>query len=328
MLILALLIIAFLFLSGVMAAVDAALLSITRPEVHELVLQGKRGARNLRSVREQRTRAMIVVVILTNTVNVLGPVLVSQQTVARLGVDALSVVTVVMTLGTIVASEIIPKAVGTRYATLVSRLSALPIRLLQWGLYPLVASLEWLSALFASGHRRIGTEDQIRSLTTIGREAGYIEHDEGHLIHRAFTLNDRTAEDIMTPMKNVVSVAAGSTIGQVLPVVRRAAYSRFPVVGDSPNDILGIVMMRDLLEAAIGDCGADSIRTLIRPTLTVAAGMRSDHLLLRFRDQNTHLAIVRKDGQTIGVVSLEDVLEELVGEIEDELDVRPARPNQ
>jgi len=322
MLLLILLIVGFLFLSGVMAAVDAALLSITRPEVAELVLQGKRGARTLQTVRAQRTRAMIVVVILTNTVNVLGPVLVSQTTVAHFGIDALSVVTVILTLGTIVASEIIPKAVGTLYAPLVSRLSAMPIRTLQWGLYPLVISLEWLSALFASGRRRIGTEDQIRSLTTIGRDAGFIEHDEGRLIHRAFTLNDRTAEDIMTPINKVVSVAAGSTIEQALPQLRRTAYSRFPVMGDSSNDVVGIVLLRDLLEAMAEGRVSTCVRDFIRPTLIADSATLCDDLLLKFRDQRTHLAVVRRGGKMIGVVSLEDVLEELVGEIDDETDVR------
>ena len=204
-----------------MAAIDAALLSITRPEVYELAQQGKQGARALVAVRDQRTRAMIVIV--TNSVNVLGPVLISQQTVARFGVGALTAVTVVLTLGTIIASEIIPKAIGTRYAPLISRLAAVPIQLLQWVLAPIVISLEWLSQLFASGHRQIGTEDQIRSLTTIGRDAGFIEHDEGHLIHRVFTLNDSTAADIMTPLNKVTAFSAGATIGQTLPVVRESA---------------------------------------------------------------------------------------------------------
>jgi magnesium and cobalt transporter len=125
----------------------------------------------------------------------------------------------------------------------------------------------------------------------------------------------------MTPLGKVVSVAAGATVGQTLSLVRESVYSRYPVFGDSANDIIGIVMIRDILEAAADGRGSDSIRSIVRPTLTVPAGTRSDHLLLRFRHQHTHLAVVQQEGRTIGVVSLEDVLEELVGEIEDETDV-------
>lgn len=319
--ILAILIISFLLLSGLLAAVDAALLSITGPEVHELVTQEKFGARTLAIIRQQRTQAMIVVVIMTNTVNVLGPVIVSQQTATYYGIGALGLVTGILTLGTIVASEIIPKAIGTRYAPLISRLAAAPIRALQWTLYPIVVLLERLSGLFTSGHRQIGTEHQIRSLTTMGRDAGYIEHDEGSLIHRVFTLNDSTAADIMTPLSHVISVAAGNPIGQVLPQLRSSAYSRYPVFGDSPNDIIGIVMIRDVLEAVADGRGSEPIRDIVRLPMTVAAGTRSDHLLLKFRNRHIHLAVVKQDGRTIGVVSLEDVLEELVGEIEDETDI-------
>ena len=318
---LTLIIAAYLILSGVMAAVDAALLSITGPEVHELVLHRKRGSKALKTVKEELTRAMIVVVIVTNTVNVLGPIVVGQQTVATFGIAALGVVTAILTLGTIVVSEIVPKAVGTRYAPEIGRIAAVPILALQLILYPIVMSLEWLSRLFARGRRRIGTEEQIRSLTTIGRQAGHIEADEGSLIHRAFTLNDRTAADIMTPLAKVVSISARSTIGQAAELVRKSLYSRYPVFGDSPDDVVGIVMIREILEAAADGRTAESIRSITRPELTVQAATRSDVLLVHFRNRHIHLAVVKREGHTIGVVSLEDVLEELVGEIEDETDV-------
>lgn len=118
----------------------------------------------------------------TNTVNVVGPILVSQQAVSTYGTGVLGIITVVLTLGTIVFSEIIPKSVGTHYASGISCLAAPPIRFLQIVLYPLVKSLEWISKQFKKGTRHIGTEDQIRSLTRIGRRAGSIERDEGPLL--------------------------------------------------------------------------------------------------------------------------------------------------
>lgn len=325
MTILILLIVTFVALSGLMAAVDAALLSVTMPEVHELVLKEKRGAQALRSLKSKLTRAVVVIVILTNTINVLGPIVVSQHAVSTFGHGVLGVVTVVLAIGTIVFSEIIPKAVGTHYAPTIGRLAAFPVRVLQTLFYPLVFVLEGLSRFFTSGQRRIGTEEQIRSLTTIGRRAGFIEHDEGRMIHRAFVLNDRTAADIMTPLDRVVSLRASETIVDAAAKVRSKRYSRFPVLGDSPDDVVGIALIRDLLEAAAEGRGHASVQSIARSVVQVSSDTRSDALLLIFRRRHIHMAIVTDASKTVGVVTLENVLEELVGEIEDERDIEVAK---
>ena len=203
------LIVLFLTASGLMAAVDAAMMSVTEPEIHELLGKGRRGARQLQAAHRQLTRTVVVVVILTNLINVVGPIIVSQQAVSLFGTDVLTWITITLTLGTIVCSEIIPKSLGNRYATLIGRYAAAPVRGVQLLLFPLVVLLDWFSGLFTRGTRRIGTEEQIRSLTNLGRKAGYIEKDEGRLIHRAFILNDRMAADIMTPLEK--SSGCGAT---------------------------------------------------------------------------------------------------------------------
>ncbi|MCA9085220.1 MAG: HlyC/CorC family transporter [Planctomycetaceae bacterium] len=319
------LIVAFLLLSGVMAAVDAALLSVTSPEVHELIHQRQNGARALKTVRRELTRAIVVIVIATNTINVLGPVLVSRQTMNTIGAKYLGVVAVVLTIGTILISEIIPKAVGRRYATTIGCLAASPILVLQAILYPVVITLEWLSEFFATGTRQIGTEEQIRTLATMGRRAGYIEQDEGHLIRRTFFLNDRTAENIMTPLSRVVSIAGSSTIGDAVETAQRSAYSRFPVFGATPDEIIGMVLIRDLLAAAADGRRTEPVTSLIRKTEWVYHHVPADDLLRLFRATHNHLAIVRRGNTTLGIVTLEDVLEQLVGSIEDEKDIEHKR---
>ncbi len=112
MVVLAVLVIAFLALSGLAAAVDAAVLSVSRPEVEVLVEQRKSGARRLRSVKQQLTQSVVVIVIVTNTINVLGPILVSREAQTLYGVEGIAAITVVLALGTMVFSEIIPKSLG------------------------------------------------------------------------------------------------------------------------------------------------------------------------------------------------------------------------
>lgn len=321
MLLIILSVIAFLTLSGLMAAVDAAVLSVTRPEIDVLVQQGQWGARRLNQVKREITPSLVVIVILTNTINVLGPILVSRQAFDLYGTEGILIITVTLAFGTIVFSEIVPKAIGSHYAPLVARVSAPAILIVRYLLFPLVAGFAWLSNQFTKGTRHIGTEEQIRSLVRIGHRAGYIESDEGQLIHRAFILNDKTAGEIMTPLDRVKALGAAFTMKQAAAEVSRSEYSRYPVFGQSIDSIEGIVLSRDILKATV-DGALGALLSLTRPALIVDAQIKSDALLALFRDRHVHLAVVQDLNKTVGVVTLEDVLEELVGEIEDEKDVR------
>jgi putative hemolysin len=311
----------FLLLSGIMAAVDAAFLSVTRPEISEMMVHGKWGARRLDGMHHLMARALVVIVILANTINVVGPIVVSRKAIERFGGQAIPFTVAGLTLGTIIFSEIIPKALGSHYAPLISRLSAPLIQGMSFALYPLVRVLEWLINSLKRGSRRIGTEEQIRSLVTIGRRAGLIEGDEMRMIHRTFILNDRTAADLMTPLEKVAVLNLGMTIREAADLVRRHAWSRYPVIGESMDDIRGMAMSRDILEALVDGRAEEPILPLVRPAFVVRADEPSDALLVMFRDRHIHLAVVQDGGKTKGVVTLEDVLEELVGEIEDETDV-------
>lgn len=321
MIVLLISIVLFIGLSGVMAAMDAAFLSVTRPEISEMVGKHRWGAGRLESMRHSFTRAVVVIVILTNTVNVIGPILVSGIAADHFGNGAIPYVIVALTVGTIVFSEIVPKALGAHYAPLLSRLSAPLIHGVNVALSPLVSALEWLANLLKRGPRQIGTEEQIRALVKIGRRAGLIEGDEMRMIHRVFILNDRTARDLMTPLREMAVLRASVTVREAAEEVREHPYSRYPVVGATVDEIRGVAMTRDILEALADHRDEAPLESLARPAFVVDAARSSDWLLVMFRDKHTHLAVVQEHGRTVGVVTLEDVIEELVGEIEDEKDV-------
>ena len=315
------LILGFIVLSGLLAMIDAAVLSISHAEVEELAIQKKWGAVSLRTINNSINRAVVVIVIFTNSVNILGPILIGQQAVHLYGSTVIGVITAVLTFATIVFSEIIPKSIGSHYAPTISRIAAPPILAAIYMLYPIVYVLDRMATWFQSGHRVIGTEEQIRSLVSIGRHAGHIESDEGQLIHRAFILNDKTAKDVMTPLKDIIGVQNGETIREVADKVFKHPYSRYPVFGTSIHSVEGIVMSHDILEAMSEGKDAEPITSIVRSGLVVSATHRCDELIVLFRDQHIHLAVVQEDDHTVGLVTLEDVLEELVGDIEDETDV-------
>ena len=257
---------------------------------------------------------------MTNTVNILGPILTGYRAIELYGDVAIAGLTAILTVGTIVFSEIIPKSLGYHYAPHVARLAAPILQTLIYLLYPLVFGLDWFSERFRTGQRHVGTEVQIRTLASIGRRAGHIEPEESQLIRRAFVLNDRTAADIMTSQHQIIYVSENATVRQAAAKVFRHAYSRYPVVGQSIHQVRGLVMSRDILTALTEGKDNDTVATICRPIVIVPASMRSDQLLAQFRDRKIHLGIVQDGDQTVGLVTLEDVLEELVGEIEDEKD--------
>lgn len=318
---LTLFVLVFILLSGLMAAIEAAILNVTPAEVEELNLEKAWGATALKEITASITQPLVVIVIFTNTINVLGPILAGRQAIQLYGDVAIGMITAVLTVGTIIFSEIIPKSLGSHYAPLISRVAAPIIRLWIVLLYPFVILLERISGLLKKGERPIGTEMQIRSLTKIGRREGLIANGEGQLVRRAFLLNDRSAASIMTPRSEVVAMPSTTTIGEASRQVFHHAYSRYPVIGKSIDQIEGLIMSRDILEALSQGKADDPISTISQTILQVPADMRSDELLVRFRNAHIHLAVVRDQQQTLGVVTLEDVLEELVGEIEDEKDV-------
>ena len=311
----------FVVLSGLMAMIDAAILSVSRAEVEAMVQENLTGSHALRRVSHRITQAVVIIVILTNTINILGPILVGQKAIELFGSQIIGLITGILTFLTIVFSEIIPKSLGAHYAPVISRFAAPPVVGLIYILYPLVRGLEKLAVLFQTGKRVIGTEEQIRSLATIGREAGHIESDEGQLIHRAFILNDKSAKDLMTPLKDMVGVQHDKTISEAAKVVFNHTFSRYPVFGASIHEVQGIAMSKDILEALAEGEDKMSVIHIMRDPMIIPSYMSADALLVRFRDKHIHLGIVQEDGKTIGLITLEDVLEELVGEIEDETDV-------
>lgn len=321
------LILGFILASGFFSMIDAAILSVSPAEVEVLIAEKRWGARELKRLLRHIARAIIVVVILTNITNILGPILAGQRAQALFGSNVIGVITALLTFLTIIFSEIIPKAVGTRYAPFISRLAAPFLHALVLALYPVVRVLERLTQQFRTGTREVGTEQQIRALANIGRGEGYIDADERELIHRAFVLNDRTTADIMTPLEKIITCHTSTTIRDATKMVFQHTFSRYPVIGASPHDVRGYVLSADILQAlAHGKEGAP-VSAITRPVPKVSSALRCDDLLHVLRKNAAQFAIVADNGKTVGLVTLEDVLEELVGDIMDEKD-RPKRPRQ
>ena len=300
--------------------IDAAILSVTPAEIEEMNAKKLWGAQALQRLTQHLTRGIIVIVMLTNVTNILGPILVGQEAVSLFGSKVIGIITVVLTIVTIVFSEIVPKAIGAHYAPTISRIAAPFLYLLVILLYPLVILLALFTRLFRRGKRPVGTEEQVRALVQLGGKAGHINPGESELIHRAFTLSDRMAKDIMMPRNQSVALPASLTVNRAVKTVFHQVYSRYPIYVSTLDTICGFVLSRDILEAVADGDDRMTLQRIKRSILTVSPGSKASDILRVMRSRQIHIAIVTENGVTLGLVTLEDVLEELVGEIEDEGD--------
>jgi len=321
MLSIALLIFVIIVFSGIFSGTEAAILSVTPSEVEVMMQKKKRFARCAELVTKHLNRSVTTVLILNNIVNIAGSILVGQKVVMLYGNAALGIATTAFTFGIIIFSEIIPKSLATRYARRISRFTSPFILVMTYVFFPIIWPIEIGIKKFTKGERQIGTEAQIRSLVRIGRRSGHIEQDEGQLIHRVFNLNDTQAKDLMTPLEDISALQLNTSIEEASKKIIADPHSRFPIYGENLDDIRGIILETEILGKQIEGHKDNTLEHHLRPALFVDESTKADDLLIFFRDEKTHMAIIRHKGRkTIGLVTLEDVLEELVGEIEDERD--------
>jgi CBS domain containing-hemolysin-like protein len=234
----------------------------------------------------------------------------------------------VITMLLLVFGEITPKSLATHYAERISLVMGPLIYAFMRAISPLV----WLFAgLTNLAHHLAGkqadplvTEAELISMVEHGEEEGTIETDEREMIERVFSLNDLRASDVLTPVRRVFTLDGRRTLEELLPEVVKGAYSRIPLYGENPQEILKILFVRDLLEALVTGRTDITALEIGREPLFVPANQTIDHLLPLLRKHKQHMAMVVDDtGYLEGVITLEDILEEVVGEIYDESDEAP-----
>lgn len=273
-------------------------------------------------VRESMGRPIAAIVVLNNIANIVGSIATGAIAARVLGSQWVGVFSAVLTLLVILGAEILPKTLGERHAEGVGLAMARPVLAVTWFLTPLL----WLIERMTSGLVRqqtapITDEGEIKLLARIGAEEGVFEETESRIVERAFHLHDQIAADVMTPRVAITSLGGEHTLEASKGAIVDSEHSRIVVLGDSVDDVVGIALKGDLLAALVHGDGGSAVADHVRPATFVHAKMRCDALLRKFLSAKTHLAVVVDEfGGVAGVVTLEDVLETITGEIMDETD--------
>jgi CBS domain containing-hemolysin-like protein len=327
-------------LSALFSAAETALTSINRAKLKQRLDEGDPVARLIHRLI-QHPRRLLSTVLLGNTLSIVALVVFGTSLALDVLPDttwALLLAFVALSVLVLTVGEIIPKSVAASRPDAVSRWVAHPVRLLMVGLRPLVGALltlttpviRLLGAQEATAAPRY-TEEELRTLLEIGQEQGVIEHTETLLVTSALAFDDTPASAVLTPRVDIVALWEGAELEEAIALIEREAYTRMPVYRDSLDDLIGIVNARDILMTAAKRLPWDLPR-LMHPAYHVPENKRLDELLRDMQQQEIQMAIVTDEyGGTAGLVTVEDVLEQIVGEIRDETDeevpwIRPLAP--
>jgi len=309
--------------SALCSCSETALLSVPLTRVRQLAQSNRRAALALLKVREKVSRPVATLVIFNNLFNILGSIAIGRVAASVLGNAMLGIFSGFLTFLIIIFGEILPKTLGERYAEQISLLLAQPLIGLTFLFTPLVLVLEKVTDPFVQGQRRpITNELEIQLLARLGHQEGVIEEDELEMIQQVFRLNDVMASDLMTPRVTVTYLHGSYTLSEVKDDIIASPHSRLIVIGESPDDVLGIALKYELLTALVQAQGESKVADFLYPARFIPESLRADKLLKAFQAGREHLAVVVDEyGVMAGVVSLEDVLEVLIGEIVDETDL-------
>ena len=302
---------------------ESVLLSISPATVESLSARGKRSGRILEEFKRGIDVPIAAILIVNTVAHTIGATVAGASYAAVFNEETLWLFSVVFTIAILLFTEIIPKTLGVTFAARLASPVALSVHYLSLGLGPLVTFASWVSRSLRGNRRsELTSVEDIRLLASVARNEGVVGVRTANIIDSATRLHQLSASDVLVPRQKIVYLSGAQSRGEVIDTIRRSGHSRFPFSPtDDLDDLSGIVLAKELLQALNADHQDIPWHDLVKVPLIIPPSRRLDSLLQAFRAVRRHMAIVVDEyGGTEGIVTLEDVLEELVGDIIDESD--------
>lgn len=327
--------------AGAFAAADAALGTASRARVEELVKAGRSGASQLALVVADRPRHVNLLLLLRLLSELAATVLVTVAFLELIDAEWLALLTTVlfMLVASYVVAGVGPRTFGRQHPYRVGLIAAGPVRLLARLLNPLTRLLILVGNAITPGRGfpegPFSSEVELRELVDMASDRGVVAADEREMIHSVFELGDTIAREVMVPRTEIVWIEQNKSVRQALALCLRTGFSRLPVIAESVDDIVGVVNIKDLVQHAVnevahGEDGAvagATVAEVMRQASFVPDSKRLDVLLKEMQTSRNHMAIaVDEYGGTAGLLTIEDIVEEIVGEITDEYDTEERPP--
>jgi putative hemolysin len=312
--------------SALLTGAEAAYFSLGRARLKQMSGHRSAGA-PLRPLIERPHDLQVTLLVGITLINIGSSALAAAVAQELFGHRGLAVAIGVMVFMLTVFGEVLPMTIAVQHPVRFSTLVSWPVAALSWVLTPVRKTLATLTMLTvrAVGQRRAGepelTEDELRTLVDVGTSEGVVDREERDMIHRVFELEDTLVRSVMVPRTDIFCLDVETPVERILPALREHLHSRVPVYEGTIDAIIGVLYTKDLLGHLRGLPPGFELRSVLHPPYFVPESKRADALLQEFQAKKLHLAIVVDEyGGTAGLVSMEDLLEELVGEIVDEYD--------
>ncbi len=322
-----------LILSGFFSASETAYFSISSTDIERMRNKEDYGSKQVVQLLAQPKKLLITILVGNTIVNIGAASLAAIVTLdicETFGVDikiGILIDIIVVTFVILICAEIIPKVAAVKNAKKVARNFAFPLTLFYYLFSPIVsifhALTQWLTSILkVSKNRLLLSEEELRSIVDMGEEKGTLQQDEKEMIHSIFEFSETIVKEIMIPRIDMVCISTDSKLDSLLSLVTKHLHSRIPLYKDKVDNIIGIIFAKDLLPFVNRKSNGDvNLEKLARPAYFVPEQKKIDELLREFQSQRIHMAIVVDEyGGTSGIVTLEDIIEEIVGEIQDEHD--------
>ena len=311
-----------LMFSAFFSGIETALVSISRVKVKALVKQKKKGAEALHRLKQQPHRLITTILIGNNVVNIAAASLATVIFTDIFGSSGFGIATGVMTLLILIFGEITPKTFAAQNMERVSLAVARPIELLSIALSPLVKLFSFVSTgvsrLFGSKEECGLSEEELRTTVIMGKEQGILSKEAAEIISNVLEFEETKVTQIMQPRNKMELVNGNHKLRSVLNHLVRSPYSRFPVYDKSPDDIIGILDVDDVLKAIKNKRLDIKTKRIARKPYFIPESKEIDDLLIEFDGKDTPMAIIVDEYSSVaGLVTLEDILEEIVGDIFD-----------
>ena len=317
--------------AGFLVAAETAIGRVSRARADELTHQGVRGAARLRPLLDDRARYVNVLLFLHMALFVAATVLVTKAFLDVIGGPLwwqLLAAALVMIVVDYVVLGVAPRTLGVQHADRIAVRWAAPARFLAVLLSPLARLLILLGNALTpgKGYREgpFASQAELRELVDLAEASDVIEDDERQMIHSVFELGDTFARELMVPRTDMVFIEQNKTLRQAISLALRSGFSRIPVVGENVDDIVGVLYLKDIVRRTFEHHESEQterVASLMRPAFMVPDSRRADELLRDMQAAHVHIAVlVDEYGGTAGIVTIEDVVEEIVGEISDEYD--------
>lgn len=307
---------------------ETALMAVSRVRLRQISKKHSRSVKIVEGILEKPENLISTILLGNNLVNVSMSAIATVIAVSIWGDNGIIYVTVGLTLILLVFAEITPKVYAKYHSEQISLFSAPVIKVIMTILRPVVVSVTWivqkmlllLGIDLTKAKRKNVTEAQVKTLVNMSWEDGSISAEEKEMIGKIFTLNDKTVGDVMIPRRRMVTLRSDYTIEQALKTVKRYGYSRYPVRKGTSQEIIGFIHSKDLLGKR-GIKKLKSMKGMIRPAYFIPESKKINTQLRHFKSRRLHQAVVLdEDGDVKGLITLEDILEQMVGSIEDEYD--------